>query len=111
MASPVPMLPVPRISALAPDTAKIGWVVRRGEGLVTSRQPMASSVAAMVVETRANNGVRWKGYICRLSIEKTELPGAKATPFGLTRIEIRRARRTRDGSSTAHKHRHLFRLC
>ena len=69
MAAPVPMLPVPLISALAPDCAKTGWVGRRGVGLVASRQPTASSVAAMAIETGANHGVRWKGYIVASRLE------------------------------------------
>src|SRR5206468_2721210 len=101
--------PVPRISALAPDAAKSGWLGRRGVGLVASRQPTASRVAAMAVETRANTGVRWKGYILSphgwngRSKKKTEPPAAKATPIGLTRTEIRCARR--GGETTAQRRR------
>ncbi len=60
---------LPRISALAPDCAKAEWLGRRGVGLVASRQPTASSVAAMAIETGANHGVRWKGYIVASRLE------------------------------------------
>src|SRR5437660_3333634 len=111
------MLPVPRISALAPDCAKTGWVGRRGVGPVASRQPTASSMAAMVVETRANNGVRWKGYIVASRLEwlrpekKLTRQAQRPRPSASreSRFDARAGTRKRERAHT--RTSHLFRLC